>query len=258
MVRTAVSAAAATACLALATPAWASSTIQINPDHKDETAGGFSTQDCADPRFAGRPADHDGWHFVLPGGKAAGDFETLTLAFETGTGKVTVTVPDADDAYPDALYSAGNRLIHAYLFTPAGWTLLDGSAVITGTAAKFNLSHTCGGTAPSQSPSPTPSPTVSESPQPSESPSESTSPSGSASPSESASVSPSPSESTSASPSTPATASPSPGTGGGGGEGGLPLTGVATTSIALGGLALIGGGALLMLRRRRDNVTFTS
>ncbi|PWU53917.1 hypothetical protein DLE60_30295, partial [Micromonospora globispora] len=49
--------------------------------------------------------------------------------------------------------------------------------------------------------------------------------------------------------------------GGGGGENGpsLPLTGVAATSTALTGLALIGGGAALMvLRRRRDKITFTS
>ncbi|SCL22509.1 LPXTG-motif cell wall anchor domain-containing protein [Micromonospora rhizosphaerae] len=53
----------------------------------------------------------------------------------------------------------------------------------------------------------------------------------------------------------------SPGAGGNGGgeEGGLPLTGVAGTSIALTGLALIAGGAgLVWLRRRRDNITFTS
>ncbi|MEU4482577.1 LPXTG cell wall anchor domain-containing protein [Micromonospora sp. NPDC023966] len=47
--------------------------------------------------------------------------------------------------------------------------------------------------------------------------------------------------------------------GGSGTEGGLPLTGVAVTSISLTGLALIGGGVLLMaLRRRRDKITFTS
>ncbi|MFE9956620.1 LPXTG cell wall anchor domain-containing protein [Micromonospora sp. NPDC005299] len=59
---------------------------------------------------------------------------------------------------------------------------------------------------------------------------------------------------------------PAPGTsvgggqgGGSGTEGGLPLTGVAATSISLTGLALIGGGVLLMvLRRRRDRITFTS
>ncbi|WP_279306120.1 LPXTG cell wall anchor domain-containing protein [Micromonospora globispora] len=39
----------------------------------------------------------------------------------------------------------------------------------------------------------------------------------------------------------------------------MPLTGVAATSTALTGLALIGGGAALMvLRRRRDKITFTS
>ncbi|WP_143194075.1 LPXTG cell wall anchor domain-containing protein [Micromonospora sp. CB01531] len=49
------------------------------------------------------------------------------------------------------------------------------------------------------------------------------------------------------------------GTGGGGTEGGLPITGVAATSISLTGLALIGGGVLLMaLRRRRDKIRFTS
>ncbi|KAB1912164.1 LPXTG cell wall anchor domain-containing protein [Micromonospora sp. AMSO31t] len=64
----------------------------------------------------------------------------------------------------------------------------------------------------------------------------------------------------------PSSGTPAPGTSAGGGqgggsgtEGGLPLTGVAATSISLTGLALIGGGVLLMvLRRRRDRITFTS
>ncbi|MFE9691126.1 hypothetical protein [Micromonospora sp. NPDC005806] len=56
---------------------------------------------------------------------------------------------------------------------------------------------------------------------------------------------------------------PSPGSsaggGGGGGGGSLPITGVAATSTALTGLALIGGGvALTVLRRRRDKIRFTS
>jgi LPXTG-motif cell wall-anchored protein len=50
--------------------------------------------------------------------------------------------------------------------------------------------------------------------------------------------------------------------GGGGGdstEDGLPLTGVAAISTALTGLALIGGGvAAVVFRRRRDKITFTS
>ncbi|MBM0260289.1 LPXTG cell wall anchor domain-containing protein, partial [Micromonospora sp. 4G55] len=133
---------------------------------------------------------------------------------------------------------------------PGRWTLVDGTATISGQADMFNLSHACAGTAPTQSPSPTP--TTSESPQPSGSPSESTSPTSSVTPTESGS----PSES-----GTPSTSgSPSQGTGGNGGSNGgdLPMTGVATGSIALGGLVLIGGGVLLMLRRRRDNITFTS
>jgi LPXTG-motif cell wall-anchored protein len=75
------------------------------------------------------------------------------------------------------------------------------------------------------------------------------------------SPSPTPSESE---PSTPNPSSPGSsaggGNGGGSGSGGsLPITGVAATSIVLTGLALIGGGvALMVLRRRRDKVTFTS
>ncbi|MET7802909.1 LPXTG cell wall anchor domain-containing protein [Micromonospora chersina] len=79
------------------------------------------------------------------------------------------------------------------------------------------------------------------------------------------SPSPTPTPSDSESPETP-TSPTSPGSsvgggagGGSGTEGGLPLTGVAATSISLTGLALIGGGVLLMaLRRRRDKITFTS
>ncbi|MEU8264540.1 LPXTG cell wall anchor domain-containing protein [Micromonospora sp. NPDC048999] len=63
---------------------------------------------------------------------------------------------------------------------------------------------------------------------------------------------------------TPETPSPNSsvdgGVGGGSDNGGgLPLTGVAVTGIALTGLVLVGGGAALMaLRRRRDKITFTS
>ncbi|SCG71846.1 LPXTG cell wall anchor domain-containing protein [Micromonospora coxensis] len=245
--RAAFSAAAATALLAFAAPAWASSTIPLHTAHKGSTAAGFPTQDCEDERFEDNDLaeNQDGWHFVLPGGKESGSFETLSLTFTDGTTEVEIKVPDASDAYPDYFYSTGGknpRVIHAYVFTPAGWTLVDGSAVISGEAAKFNLSHTCPGTPSSQSPSPTPSTT--------------------ASPSPSTSTSPTPGESNTPSESgTPTgSTSPSEGTGGsGGGDGELPLTGVATTGIAVTGLVLIGGGvALTALRRRRDRITFTS
>ncbi|MFU8854592.1 hypothetical protein ACNAW0_27005 [Micromonospora sp. SL1-18] len=59
------------------------------------------------------------------------------------------------------------------------------------------------------------------------------------------------------------TPSPSSSVGGGAGggsdnSGGLPVTGVAATSVALTGLALIGGGVTLMTLRRRRKITFTS
>ncbi|MCI4065011.1 LPXTG cell wall anchor domain-containing protein [Micromonospora sp. R77] len=253
--RAALTAAAATATLALATPAWAESTTSLNPAHKGTTAA-QAQQQCDDERFAGLADNQDGWHFVLPGGNASGSFQSLELTFTDGTNQVEVTVPDASDAYPDHFYSTGGkapRTIHAYVFTPAGWTLVDGSAVISGTADKFNLSHACAGTPTTASPTPTPSATT-ESPAPTPTPStpgEETptpTPGGSESPSENPSVTPS------------AVPSGSAGGGGGGGsEGGLPLTGVAATSISLTGLALIVGGVVLMtLRRRRDKITFTS
>jgi LPXTG-motif cell wall-anchored protein len=82
--------------------------------------------------------------------------------------------------------------------------------------------------------------------------SESPSPSASPTPSGSQSSTPGSPENPSASPSGPAG-------GGTGGGGGLPITGAAATSMALTGVVLIGGGvALMTLRRRRDKVRFTS
>ncbi|WP_233512525.1 LPXTG cell wall anchor domain-containing protein [Micromonospora deserti] len=236
MARAAVSTAAAAACLTLATPAWASSTVPLHSDHEGKTAANFSEQKCDDPKFDNLPAGHDGWHFVLPT-NGAGDFESLTLTFSAGiAGTVTVNVPDPTDPYTDFLSSTGGRnpqVKHAYVFTPAGWTLVDGTATISGEADRFNLSHTCPGTPVTQSPTPTPTQTPT----------------------------PTPTESDSESPNPSVTPSNSGGAGGGDSddEGGLPVTGAAATTIALLGVGLIGGGAtLLVLRRRRDNITFTS
>ncbi|MGI5522596.1 LPXTG cell wall anchor domain-containing protein [Micromonospora sp. CA-259024] len=235
LARAAVCTAAATASLAIASPAaWALGSVPLNPAHVGATAGNFQ-QECKDPRFAALPSGQDGWHFVLPTNRA-GDFQSLTLTYRNTAGtSVTVKVPDPTDPYTDLLAANGGgdkQVKHAYLFTPAGWTLIGGTATVSGEGDKFNLSHTCAGTGSSQSPTPTPT-TGSPTPSGSSSPSESTAPAGSSTPS-------------------------SGGAGGGEDDGSLPVTGAAATSIALGGLALIGGGALLMMRRRRDRITFTS
>ncbi|MFG3555414.1 LPXTG cell wall anchor domain-containing protein [Micromonospora sp. NPDC047557] len=265
LTRAAVRTAAATAVLAIASPAWASSIVPLNPAHAGATAGTFQ-QECQDPRFGTRPTNQDGWHFVLPT-KRAGDFQSLTLTFKDTAGvSVTVTVPNPADPYTDFLSANGGgdkQVKHAYLFTPAGWTLTGGSAQVSGEGDKFNLSHTCAGTGATASPTPTtpitgsPTPTT-DSPTPTV-PATSTPTTGATStPTTPVTSTPtgsvSPSESTA-----PGGSASTPGGAGGGDNGGsLPLTGVAVTSFALGGVALIGGGALLMMRRRRDRITFTS
>ncbi|MEU7752494.1 LPXTG cell wall anchor domain-containing protein [Micromonospora sp. NPDC049101] len=256
LTRAAVSTAAATAVLAIASPVWASSVVPLNPAHSGATAGTFQ-QECQDPKFGTRPTNQDGWHFVLPT-KRAGDFQSLTLTFKDRAGvSVTVTVPNPADPYTDFLSANGGgdkQVKHAYLFTPAGWTLTGGSALVSGEGERFNLSHTCAGAGTTASPTPTPT-TESPTPTPTTgSPTPTTpatsTPTGSVPPSES--VPPSGSPAAGGSASTPG------GAGGGDNGGSLPLTGVAVTSLALGGVALIGGGALLMTRRRRDRITFTS
>ncbi|HEX5598133.1 MAG TPA: LPXTG cell wall anchor domain-containing protein [Micromonosporaceae bacterium] len=219
-------------CLALATPASAANvTIPLKNDHKNVKAADFK-QECTGP-FAELPEGKDGWHFVLPGGKTQyGDFVSLTLTFKDEAQTKTVKVPE-DGPDWGFLRNAGDQVKHAYVFTPAGWTLADGSAEITGGTEEFpvfNLSHTCAGK-PSDEPSPSPSGEPTPSGEPSETPGEG--------PSETPGEEPS---------STPP-----------GDEGGLPLTGAAAGAIALTGVALVGGGAALMvMRRRRDNITFTS
>src|SRR5690606_39392349 len=106
---------------------------------------------CDDERMADRQPDEDGWHFVAAGGS----FLSITVTF----------APDPDNPTEDlqtftgtpaapgefTFYDAGpNANLHAYLFTPAGWLLVDAQADITG--QKFNLSHTCQGTPTTEPP----------------------------------------------------------------------------------------------------------
>src|SRR5581483_3209500 len=173
--------AAGAAALIFAAPALADSTISINPGNVPTTAQGFNTHTC-DPNQGGGPfPGMDVWVFVLPGNHdTSGDFKSLTAVFADGS----VSINTTDN--PGNFSNGGPSTSKAWIITTAGRTLTGGSAVITGTADFFNLTHTC-----PASGSPSPSPSMSKSPSPTPSASKSASPSPSASMSKSASPSPS-------------------------------------------------------------------
>lgn len=211
--------AAAVVGLGVSSPALATATIDINPGNVPATAAKYQ-QDC-DPNFGGGPhAGKDVWVFVLPGND--GEFVSVTATFDKGT----VNIPDDGGAIVNDKGAS-----KAWIATPAGWKLLDASATITGTAKKFNLTHTCAAKGGPGTSSPTPS----------------TSPGGSSSPT--------PGTSTSSAPA--GGASPTGGAGSGG-SGGLPVTGAGVTGVALFGGALVAAGAALLVLRRRRDVAFTS
>ncbi|HET8680791.1 MAG TPA: LPXTG cell wall anchor domain-containing protein [Micromonosporaceae bacterium] len=208
--RLTVAAAAAGALLLLTVnAASADGTVPLHEPHIGSTAAGFGTQICGDENFEPGPDGYDAWHFVYPGNPGTG-FLSLTVNFGAN-GSVTVT---AAGGGPNSSYIRSDNPMHAYVFTPAGWTLTGGTATVSGTpaqGAKFVLSHTCPGSGGGSSPSPSPSDGDGG---------------GSSSP---------------------------PGNGGGGGGGGLPVTGTAVGAILVAGLGLLGAGVvLLVVRRRRD------
>lgn len=225
--------AAGVAALAFGSPAWANSTISINPGNVPTTAAGFDTHEC-DANFGGGPfPNQDVWVFVLPGNHStSGDFVSLTANFGAN-GTVTITAA----ANPGNFSNGGPATSKAFIVTPAGFTLVGATAEITGTADFFNLTHTC-----PASGSPSPSPSMSKSASPSPSMSKSASPSPSASVSPSRSISPTPAASATV-PSGPAR------TGGGGGRpDGSLVWGLGALTTAAGG-----GMALVWARRRRES-----
>ncbi|MEU4645111.1 hypothetical protein [Micromonospora sp. NPDC023814] len=140
--------------LGSAAPAWADTTINIDPADAGTTAAAFGTQKC-DPNLGGGPFQgEDVWVFALPSPKQQGTFTSLTIEFATEGGPVTETITTTP---------AGDRAIvgdKAWIRTPAGlsaagelvnpFALTNATAVITGTDGTFDLAQTCpatGGTA---------------------------------------------------------------------------------------------------------------
>lgn len=206
----------AVAALGISGPAWAVSTININPGNVPTTAAGFNNHEC-DANFGGGPfPNQDVWVFVLPGSHdTSGDFVSLTANFN-GNGSITITAA----SNPGNFSNGGPATSKAFIITPAGFTLTGASAVITGTADFFNLTHTCPASG-SPSPSPTMTPTAS------------------------------PTATPTATPTRTATVPTGAVKAGGGGSqsGGSLVWGLGALTVAAGGAS-----ALMLFRRRRDNV----
>ncbi|MCW3820409.1 hypothetical protein ONA91_38865 [Micromonospora sp. DR5-3] len=143
--------------LGSAAPAWADTTININPADTGTTAAAFRTHQC-DPNLGGGPFQaEDVWVFALPAAAQQGTFTSLTIDFATegGPARETITTtPAADRAI------VGDK---AWIRTPAGlsssgqlvnpFTLTNATAMITGTDGTFNLAQTCPATGGTPSPS---------------------------------------------------------------------------------------------------------
>ena len=225
---------AATSALVLASPAWANSTISINPGNVPTTAAGFSSHECSSNLGGGPYADKDVWVFNLPSqGGASGSFVSVTATFSTPSGTQTKTIPT------DGGQIVTQGISRAIIAVPAGWTLTGATAVITGTATQFVLTHTC----PSSGSTPSPSPSAS---------SPGSVPSGSPSPSTSASASPTTSPTDPGTSGSPSVDPTSPGT-----QPPLPRTGAAITTMLTAGVIVTAAGAamLWLLRRRRAALT---
>jgi len=80
------------------------------------------------------------WHFVVVPNSGAGSFLSITLVLNNGSGNTSFTFTGAQ------IVPNGSQTDNVFVAIPAGYALDDivsGSAVISGTGSKFNLSHTC-------------------------------------------------------------------------------------------------------------------
>nr|WP_277605675.1 LPXTG cell wall anchor domain-containing protein [Glycomyces sp. L485] len=127
-------------------------TIPLNEAHKDQTADSEEFEQlCGEDEHipADKPADFDGWVFVLPDN---GDFVSVTATFSDGEGSTTTV--DAE-LVPTGKPSDPNYK-HAYIGLPAGWILLDADAEAETSAKFFNVTHACPGEPTDVETSPTP------------------------------------------------------------------------------------------------------
>ncbi|MDN3240587.1 LPXTG cell wall anchor domain-containing protein [Glycomyces tritici] len=116
-------------------------TLDLKDAHKGSEADDFETGCGEDDQIPGdKPADYDGWVFVLPSN--AGDkFLSVTAVFED---------EDGDEHTEQAtVVTSGNSgsAKRAYVGVPTGWILVDAWAeVVNGDEEKhFNVTHTCPG-----------------------------------------------------------------------------------------------------------------
>jgi hypothetical protein len=227
-----------------ASAAWANTNVNINGGNVPTTAAGAPTHECSSSQGGGPFADSDVWVFILPDFNTAGNFVSLSAQFDTdhnGTADTTVSLPSSAGGF----LNGGPAASKAFLKTTAGWTLITASAVISGTANFFTLSHTCPATG-TQTPPPsgTPTPPPTQTPPPTET--ATPPPGGESSPPGGESSAPGGEGST---PGVPPTTPP--------GGGGLPVTGVALTGLIVVAVGLIGGGTALVLARRRADRSTT-
>ena len=144
-----------------AAPAWADSTIHLDPGDTGKTAAAFPVHRC-DPNLGGGPfAGEDVWVFALRDPRVQGEFRSVTIEFATEGGPQTETITTAP-ATDRAI--VGDR---AWIRTSAGqsasgelvnpFSIVNATAVVTGGVdGGFDLAQTCpatGGALPVTGPS---------------------------------------------------------------------------------------------------------
>lgn len=120
--------------------------ISANAAHADSTLPlgnpGATVEDftTGTGECSGLDASLNYWHFVVVPNSGAGSFLSITLVLNNGSGNTSFTFTGAQ------LVPNGSQTDNVFVAVPAGYQLDDivsGTAIISGTGTKFNLSHTC-------------------------------------------------------------------------------------------------------------------